>query len=509
MATVRGFVYRLEVGRAGLVTVSLIHDDATTGNYIIRDLDADPERFNERLSKLALLRDAMDRAEPVEIEHSPADGGNEIQRAVRITRDQLASPGNIQQLAGLVVDVFIHAESRTGAAMEKEDLALISLIGTDLTPHLLSLDLQIPERLVAQQQLEMIREAQGSGRIVRAHVTPAAGGAQRIIAVGVDNSADGFGGERVKEIDGFVESLSLIKLPYFGAGGMASSLAHVRFTLAPPFTGAGNTVGLKLFNPITVDLLTPKGSLAYLLFEAGLRDNLRMRVSAAVLDVGRDTGNAEPGTAGTVNTDTTHRAAVDNALMMALARRSAAPSSAAMTEQPKNDKRRIGIALACELLAPLASASRPVWISIARTSLDHGPDGFKCTSGLPTSDLHPRSLRDLRIPYPAVWTGIGCFNAGVYRFQICLPVPFKLFVDGEELCLHDAENGVSMEDLKEMGGIATKEREPAAEESGSHERRKITCKLAHACLCGEHEVRLEIEDWSCEYQFIMDVFRIR
>ena len=31
-------------------------------------IDGDPERFNERLSKLAVLRDAMNRAEPVEIE---------------------------------------------------------------------------------------------------------------------------------------------------------------------------------------------------------------------------------------------------------------------------------------------------------------------------------------------------------------------------------------------------------------------------------------------------------
>jgi hypothetical protein len=136
----------------------------------------------------------------------------------------------------------------------------------------------------------------------------------------------------------------------------------------------------------------------------------------------------------------------------------------------------IGLAFAAELLAPLASASRPVWITISRTSLDYGPEGFACTPGVPTSDLRPQTLRDLRIPYPALWTGLACFNHGIYRFQFNLPTAFEVKVDGETLCLHDAPEGV---------------------------------KMAHACLRGEHEVCVEIEDWICDYEFVMDVYRIR
>jgi hypothetical protein len=43
MPTVRGFVERLEIGRAGLTTVALLHDAGSRANYVIPDLDADPD----------------------------------------------------------------------------------------------------------------------------------------------------------------------------------------------------------------------------------------------------------------------------------------------------------------------------------------------------------------------------------------------------------------------------------------------------------------------------------
>src|ERR1700754_1846590 len=125
MPTIRGFVERLEIGRAGLVTASLSHDDGTQADYTIHDLDADPERFNERLSKLGILRDAMTRAEPVEIEYGQGqgegEGGNEIQRVVRITRDMLAANAETQRVAVFVVGVSVLADNRTGMRVEAGD----------------------------------------------------------------------------------------------------------------------------------------------------------------------------------------------------------------------------------------------------------------------------------------------------------------------------------------------------------------------------------------------------
>jgi hypothetical protein len=463
MATKRGFVQSIEVGRAGLVTVVLIHDDGTIGTYVIRDLDADPERFNERLSKLGILRDAMTRAEPVEIESVAGESGDEIDRATRISRDAIAPVRKVDTVAGLVVEVAVRSENGVTASGEKHDTALVSVLTTDLDGRMLLLDLQAPERLVAVAQLDMVRDAQSSGRLARFLVDVGDAAKNRIIAVSVDSGDGAFGDDQARSIDGFVESLSLIRMPFGSAA--AGNFAWVRFTTAPPFVGTGNTVGLAPFTPETIDLLVTKGSLTYQLFEAGLRDNLRMRVAVVLYEdrpdpVDRTRVRAMEGAAGSESP----------VIRMLRSKRVAAVDAAA-------DTISFGLAFGAELLAPLASASRPVWVAIARESLDHGPDGFKCTPGVPSSDLSPKGLRDLRIPYPAAWRGLGCFNEGVYRFQLKLPLPFRILVDCKPLCLFDADDP--------------------------------EYRFAHACLAGDHEVVVEIESWTCDKEFVMDVYRLR
>lgn len=495
MPNIRGFIEAIEVSRAGLVRVFLIHADGTRGTYIIRDLDADPERFNERLSKLAIARDAQDRAEPVEIEHVPGPSGNEIERIRRISRADLAIVGRVEAVSGFIFDLMVHAESGITSAGEKQDVAAVFILTPDMSVQRLVLFLQAPERLVVNEQLEMLRDAQARGRVVRLLVNR--GGPQKaearpdsIIAVAVDNADNDFGGERAQEVDGFVESISLLRLPFsVGGTSITSSFAHVRFTTAPPFTGAGNVVGLAEFTPKLINLLVMKNSLAYELFLAGLRDNLRMRASTIMVPK-RDRSPAREDTGAaalqqglksegvntvkeTVDAATTGSA---GATHTAVLRMLSAMKSAAATSEGQQES-TLFISFGAELLAPLASASRPVWIEIKRESLDIGPDKAYCVSGTPSSDLTPQGLRNLRIPYPAVWRGLACFNHGVYRFQLKLPLPFKLIVDGKELCLHDSD--------------------PA----GS--------KLAHACLHDACEVVVEIEHWTCDSEFIMDVYRLR
>ncbi len=485
MATVRGFVQKIEVGRAGLVRVTLIHSDGGSGVYVVRDIDGDPERFNERLTKIGILRDAMNRAEPVFIEHTESESGNEIQQAARISRDQLDPPPNLIVVVGLVVSVSVLARNRTAGDQEQHDMALVEVVTTDLSTTILELDLQSPERLVVNQQLEMIREAQTHGRLAQFFVgTETDTGAEygairgRIHAVALDNSLSAFGDRRAQRVDGFVESLSLIRAPFSGSSGPASSFAHVRFTTAPPFTGPGNTIGLTPFTPTTLDLFVPKGSLSYELFEAGLRDNLRMQVNAILIkDSNSENSNdASHGDEGRTD-DTTHYDPSNTTTGYTSMSRLNQLETGEMSTVDKVEQANVGLVFAAKLLAHLASASRPVWITIARESLDHGPEGFACTEGVPSSDLQPQTLRDLRIPYPAAWRGLGCFNPGVYRFQFKLPGEFRVLVDNEELCLHDSDEA----------GI----------------------KFAHACLGGDHEVEIQLESWICDNEFIMDVYQIR
>ena len=53
----------------------------------------------------------------------------------------------------------------------------------------------------------------------------------------------------------------------------------------------------------------------------------------------------------------------------------------------------------------------------------------------PSSDISVKTLRDLHIPYTAIWKGLGCFNHGVYRFQINQPSGVKLVVCHEKRCI--------------------------------------------------------------------------
>ena len=451
--TVRGFVLKIEIGRGGLVTVTLLFEDGTTAEFVIDDLDADPERFNERLSKLAILRDAMNRAEPVEIEWLDSESGRVIDRAARITRDALESVGQIVRITGLLIEVRVLAQNRAAGDGEARDHARVSLLTSDLVPRQLVLDLQAPERLVVAKQLQMLNEAEAQARLVILWVDEREDPG-RIVAVALGDDLESIGGERGLDVDGFVESLGLIRLQAVAVA--TRDFAHVRFTTAPPFAGPGNVVGLDPFAPTLIHLLAPKRSVTYDLFEAGLRDNLRMRVR--VLLANRDRPGPNDEDAGDEPGHDVGGVDADRAPVL-------------------GGRAPVGIALAAELLAPLASASRPVWITISRESLDHGPDGFACTAGMPTSDLTPMGLRDLRIPYPAVWTGTGCFNPGVYRFQLQMPSPFTLSVDGEPLCLYDST------------------------------REGIT--LAHACLDGDHTVTVALDAWTCDDEFVLDVYRLR
>lgn len=474
MPTIRGFVERLEVGRAGLAVASVLHDDGSRADYQLPDLDADPERFNERLSKLGLLRDAMTRAEPVEIEYGQddnADGARQIDRVVRITRDMLAANPPTDRLQAFIVGVGLLADNRSGARAETGDTASVVTMTPAGAVSAWVLDLQLPERGVALALLQMLREAQASGQPVTLVVDSKN---RRIVGVesGGANLATDAGNGGL--LDGFVETV--IVAPSLAP---MSNLALVEFTTAPPFGPPGNVVPLMPFSPALKTFLVLQGSVEYDLFVAGLRDKLRMRVLLGATIGG--TGGEKPPLDHLDNTGKTvgvGRTPLNRMFSAGpAAAQAAAPAAEDAGKVEGGGKDGMTLVRATQLVAALASASRPVWIRISRQSLDQGPDGVVCTDGLPSSDLAPQSLRDLRLPYTAEWTGWGCFNHGVYRLQFELGVAFEVYIDGKQLCLHASEDG------------------------------KV--RFAHACLHDQHEVRVVLQRWTCEQVFRMDVYRIR
>ncbi|MBA3811770.1 MAG: hypothetical protein H0X27_09065 [Caulobacteraceae bacterium] len=453
MPTQRGFVERLEIGRQGLAVATLLHDDASRAAYQIPDLDADPERFNERLSKLGMLRDAMDRGEPVEIEYLDQEGVRLIDRVARITRDNLDPAPSSASVSGMVVGVVVAAHNRTGPQAEMSDAATVSLLKLDGLAGSYLLDLQIPERATAAAQLELIRDAQASG----APITLAVDGKDRIVSVQAGGGAESGGGQgQAQLVDGFVEAISQAL-----SAGAYATMALARFTTAPPFAGDGNVVALQPFTPALEQFLVVTGSPEHELFLTALREKLRMRVRALALGPPRPPDKT-PG--------------VSAAAKPAAARVRAMAMDTTAASGGDDTYAAAMLVRGAEVLHCLASASRPVWIQVSRKSLDVGPEA-PCADGLPSSDLSVSTLRDLDLPYCASWCGVGCFNHGVYRFQFGIQSPFEISVDGEPLCVHASDDGAT--------------------------------RFAHACLDGEHEVCVTLSAWSCAQTFLMDAYRIR
>lgn len=451
MSTTRGFVQEIEIGRGGLVRITIVENDASTSVFTITDIDGDPERFNERLSKLSVLRDAMNRAEPVEIEYPGGEAGREIERATRISRDALGPPGTVDQVAGLIIDIMVNAVNRTGPGGEQHDHARISVFTLEGASREVLLDLQAPERLVVSEQLEMARAAQAAGWLTRFILSADDDETvPRVLGLAANDDLSSSGDQKDQTlVSGFVEALGIMG----SGGGAPAGLATARFTTAPELTLPGNTVDPAAFTPTELTLYLAKGSLTYDLVEAGVRENVRMRLALAPLRI------SPP------EEELPVRSRASRVARNAPAEADTAVGAVAAS-----------LVLGAELQAPLASASRPVWVHVDRTMLDIGPPA-DCTPGVPSSDLTPRGLRDLRIPYPAKWRGLGCFNRGVYRFQVTLPGSFRLRADDTELCVFDTETP--------------------------------DVKVAYACMEGDHWLTLEVDEWTCDSDFQLDAYRIR
>lgn len=447
MPTIRGFVAGLEIGRAGLVIATVVRDDGTRAAYRIADLDADPERFNERLSKVGLLRDAMDAAEPIEIEYTAEGSANFIDRIKRITRDSLAPISDTDRVTGMVIGVAVAAQNRTSAESETPDRAAVALLAAG-SAQTYVLDMQAPERGVAEAQLDMLRDAQAAGDTVTLDV---ARKERRILTVSRGElGGDGAGGGKGEVLAGFVEAIAHSQLAQ-------SHVMLITLVTAPAFETAagGHFVKLEPFTPAEVAFAVLRGSPEHALLEAALRDKLRVHIAAsAAVDADRPN---EP------RDEESLRSHVPSARE---------PFGGSATGRGEGLRLVRGV----QLLHALASASRPVWIEVRRRSLDVGPEA-PCVPGLPSNDLTPRTLRDLALPYKAEWSAVGCFNHGVYRFQFILDTPFELYIDGEPRCLHAAEDDAAT--------------------------------FAHACLDGDHEVRVVLSEWTCRMDFVFDVYRIR
>src|SRR5690606_36300000 len=147
--------------------------------------------------------------EPVELEFTTQGAANLIERVRRITRDSLSPAMESLRVSGLVMGVAVATHNRTGPTGDSADTATVVLLTAD-SPQSYVLNMQTPERQVAEAQLGMLRSAQASGETVTIDVDAKD---RRITAVYIGDFDGGTSGQGQSiAIDGFVESIAHTQL---------------------------------------------------------------------------------------------------------------------------------------------------------------------------------------------------------------------------------------------------------------------------------------------------------
>lgn len=144
-----------------------------------------------------------------------------------------------------------------------------------------------------------------------------------------------------------------------------------------------------------------------------------------------------------------------------------------------------------ELYCPLASAARPVWISFDSAPLCSEPQPH-CVS-VPTIQGPTHAVLDA-VPHDVRWRGTGWFARGLWRLTVVSAGPTALRIDGKAPCFRV---------------------EPTAAQTGmkyradDKEPKDARVLVAHAYLCGVHEVELDVTSHSCGGPFRFLAYRIR
>src|SRR3954462_11165382 len=134
MPTSRGFVCALQVREDGWVEFTLIapHAGDALKTLLIPDLDSALAKAHKRLACLSLLRDALARSLPVEVEYDQDEKLGEIVADLTVyPRGSLSGRQVMRTEVGVIVNVSIGevgAESGASPYKDEADLAAVALL---------------------------------------------------------------------------------------------------------------------------------------------------------------------------------------------------------------------------------------------------------------------------------------------------------------------------------------------------------------------------------------------
>lgn len=477
MATYRGFVRSIETRNDGWVECVLraVHAGNQDRAFLIQGLDGDLEKINRRLAQLGLLRDALARTLPVEIQFtSEGSQGDLIEDVIIYPRPSFDGRQGARLVTGTVIGVSITERGPVAASspyVDEADVAAATILTSSGSIEGVLVDLQRPDAMTGHAILELIREAHRTRRPLELMITsefetdkPASHRDENDF-----NTIPGYvqtcRWQTVPEDDldylyAFVERMEQRWESYEASEAAALSHIEVVYTTSPGQTPEGDVSDNGTFMPVTDAAWVHADSPLVERLRDALRGSLQVKLGLA-----------------------------EGRLIHSV-----------------------------EVVSHLGSAARPIWIEIKQRAICPPGQDSLCDN-VPTIQP-PRDTHLNRTPYTVAWTGHGFFNEGIWRFVVAADGPVRLLIDGEVPCC-DPENGEidaereDVVDSKERGiflaedGATMAYRDYSAETRTDERKHLMQQCIAHAYMQGVHRVDLQVSDRVCRSPFRFLVYRLR
>lgn len=461
MPKFRGFVQSLQVRGDGWVEAILqaVHAGNARQTFFVRDLDGDPASGNRRLAHLSLLRDAVARVLPVEIEYGAGEAGqsNVIDDITIHPRPSFDGRAGARRVEGVVIGCSLAGLgplSGTTPYLDAADLATITLLEDDGTVEVVRLDLQRPDPLTAQAMLGLLQAAHRTRRPVAVLLDAAVAtpGRDAYLKTAAGPAAGGGAGwvqacewitvpsATLDETCAYVERLGQRYESYEPSEAPALSQVRVVYTTAPGQTPEGDVSDNGTFTPQRCEAWVHADSPLLARLETALRDQLQVRLGLLEARV--------------------H---------------------------------------SVELVAGLGAIARPIWITVERCPLPPEDDDCACENTPTVAQPGAGALDAVRVR--VAWRGLAFFSKGVWRFVLASTGEASLRIDGKDPCCREEGCG------GEAAGRSIEQDMAKARVFDAGQRGRL--RQCHAYLCGLHHVEVVVSGRRCADPFQLRVYRIR
>lgn len=461
MSTYRGFVRSIQVRDDSWVEfeIQAVHAGNAIQTFFIRDLDGDVNVAHKRLGHLSLLRDALARILPVEIEYDAnTEQGNVVQDITIFPRPSIEGRQGNRRIEGTVIGLTVSEfspVSSTTPYTDKADLVGVVLLSNGGTIEHALLDLQRPDVMTAQSIFGLLREALRTRRPVAVIVTVEFRDDTKDTAK--RKSSEGIPAGYIQTcawltvpedmldyLYAFIERLGQRYESYESTEAAAISYVRVTYTTAPGQTPEGDISDNSSFIPQTKEAWVHSDSPLLARLEAALRDKLQVKLGLKETQV--------------------HEV---------------------------------------ELVGHLGSASKPIWIEVKR-SLAQSEDTPNLCRNIPTIQAPSSSDFD-EIPVSVLWLGHAYFNEGIWRFVTSSQAEVELLIDDQTPCSGSVSGPRQID--KVTGKAVVSDISPRAIIREQFRYGKPT--LYHAYLDGMHSIKLIVKSRTCSQPFQLLVYRIR